>query len=64
MLEGTPPAKKKNWWGGVEKIKLITVMLVFKNLAPPGILFMPPHQKKIININNITHIISSIIDIL
>jgi hypothetical protein len=39
---------EKNFGGGgrgVEKIRIITVRPVFKNLAPPGILFMPLSKK-------------------
>jgi hypothetical protein len=56
--------QKKNIGGRFEKIRKITVRPVFKNLAPPGILFMPPLATKKKNNNNIKLIISSIIVIL
>jgi hypothetical protein len=49
--------------GGFEKIRIITVRPEFENLAPSGVLFMPLPRKKINN-NNITLIISTIIEIL
>jgi hypothetical protein len=37
---------EKNFGGGVEKIRIIMVRPLFKNLAPPGILFIPTSKKK------------------
>jgi hypothetical protein len=44
--------KKFRGGGSFEKISIITARPVFKNLAPPGILFMPPSKKNKIKKNN------------